>query len=97
MRPLDPDLVRALVRQALEEELGLASMATQKLDDSFRFRHRGRPDRTKAAGLPTRIHPSHLEVVSECGGESDFSPRKSCLIEPHRLCCNSGYCKKLGF
>lgn len=81
MRPLDPDLVRALVRQALEERLGV----------------RGGAAPTKAAGLPTRIHPSHLEVVSECGGESDFSPRKSCLIEPHRLCCNSGYCKKLGY
>ena len=70
-----------LIIEALEEELGLRERAATAV-----------PGKS-----PIRSHPSHLEVISECGSESDFSPRKSCLIEPHRLCSNSGYCKKLGY
>ncbi len=44
-------------------------------------------------------HPSHLEVLTEpaCEEEGDFSTDAACLIEPHRLCSHSGYCKKLGY
>jgi hypothetical protein len=81
MRQVDPAWIRTLVRQALEEELA---------------RRQRRMSKT-AAGLPGLDDPSHLEVISDGEFESDFPPRKSCLIEPHRLCFNSGYCKKLGF
>jgi hypothetical protein len=47
--------------------------------------------------LPS-IHASHLDITvgPECSEDLDLPLQKPCLIEPHRLCYNSGYCKKLG-
>jgi len=41
---------------------------------------------------------SELEIAAgpECSDDFDFPVQKPCLIEPHRPCYNSGYCKKLG-
>jgi hypothetical protein len=58
--PVSPNVVRALVRQALEERFSV-------------------------------IAPG-----PECSEDMDFPIRKPCLIEPHRPCYNSGYCRKLG-
>ncbi len=79
MSSVDPNMVRALVRQALEQRLGLG---------------------------PTHlsVHPSQLAIgegpalsaISECYEDMDLPLQNPCLIEPHRPCCNSGYCKKLG-
>lgn len=82
MKNIDPDAIRTLVRQELMERLG--SMKKPDLP----------PERTSA--VP---HPSHLEILAEpgCEEELDFSPGAACLIEPHRLCSHSGYCKKLGY
>jgi hypothetical protein len=88
MRRIDPDLVRKLVRQALEDELGLSSTEGGE---------RPPTSSSRTTEHAAQTHPSHLDVITECGGGGDFSPGKSCLIEPHRLCSNSGYCKKLGY
>lgn len=45
----------------------------------------------RAAAL-LEIYPS-----PECNEDPDFPTRKRCVIEPHRFCINSGYCKKLGY
>ena len=80
---VSPDAVRALVRQALEERLGLRA-------------------RTAHTPLSSKsIHPSlsviHIGPAStECSEDLDFPIQKPCLIEPHRPCYNSGYCRKLG-
>jgi hypothetical protein len=77
--PVSPDVVRALVRQALEERLGV--------DPSI-----APSPRTLSA------HASFFVIASgpECSEDMDFPIRKPCLIEPHRPCYNSGYCRKLG-
>jgi hypothetical protein len=38
------------------------------------------------------IHPG-----AECSEDPDYAVRRPCVIEPHRPCINSGYCKKLGY
>jgi hypothetical protein len=81
MTNVDPDKIRAMVRRALEEKLGLVSS----------------PSDPPNPNLPFQQHPSHLDVVSDCGDEDELSPHRSCLIEPHRMCSGSGYCKKLGY
>ncbi len=77
---VSPDVVRALVRQALEERLGTRPSAA-------------------ASFHPAKLaHPS-LSVISdgpECTDDFDLPVRTPCLIEPHRPCYNSGYCRKLG-
>lgn len=49
--------------------------------------------------LPSPTHPSHQDIAQgpECTEDHDFPVRKPCLIEPHRLCYSSGYCRKLGY
>jgi hypothetical protein len=81
MKYIDPDAVRALVRRELMKRLG--SMPSSSL----------------SAKTDSMQHPSHLEVLTEpgCEEEGEFSSREPCLIEPHRLCSHSGYCKKLGY
>ncbi len=57
------------------------------------------PGESKAASPRlSLVHASHLDITSgpECSEDLDLPVRKPCLIEPHRLCYNSGYCKKLG-
>lgn len=83
MRTIDPDRIRALVRRMLEEKLDPHG--------SEAAARRARP-----GGLVGE-HPSHLDVVSERGADNELSSGKPCLIEPHRLCVASGYCKKLGY
>ena len=75
-----PDVVRALVRQALEERLGT------------------RPPVALGEPLRSAWHPSQLGIAEgpECSEDFDFPIQRPCLIEPHRPCYNSGYCKKLG-
>jgi hypothetical protein len=82
MKPIDPDAIRALVRQELTQRLG--SFEKPALPQA------------RAGSI---LHPSHLEIFTEpgCEEEQDFSPGATCLIEPHRLCFHSGYCKKLGY
>ncbi len=82
MKRIDPDTVRTLVRQELVERFGSMQKPTFP--------------QARTSAIP---HPSHLEVLFEpgCEEEHDFSPREPCLIEPHRLCSHSGYCKKLGY
>ncbi|MGH9463689.1 MAG: hypothetical protein ACRD1X_21005 [Vicinamibacteria bacterium] len=76
---VSPDVVRALVRQALEERLGVHLSVTP-------------PSQTISA------HASFAVIAPgpECSEDMDFPVRKPCLIEPHRPCYNSGYCRKLG-
>jgi hypothetical protein len=81
MTMIDPNRIRAMVRQALEEQLGLKRLEQRPPT----------PDRL----LPE--HPSHLDIVSGCSDDDELSGNQPCLIEPHRMCSNSGYCKKLGF
>ena len=81
MKTIDADAIRRLVRQTLEEKLGLNRPSLPE------------PSPTK----PLLDHPSHLDVMSDCAAEDELSKSQSCLIEPHRMCSNSGYCKKLGF
>ena len=81
MKTIDVDRIRDLVRQALKEKLSVGGVATSEPD-------------------PMRLlpqHPSQLDVMSCCADEDELKAQQSCLIEPHRMCCNSGYCKKLGF
>ena len=87
MSSVDPNRVRALVRQVLEEKFGLGLTASQ-----------GRPGST---ALISSLHPSQLAigegpVSSDCQEDIDLPLQKPCLIEPHRPCYNSGYCRKLG-
>jgi len=84
--PVSPDVVRALVRQALEERLGIRPSAAVS----------SQPTR-----LAQQAHPAHpsLSVIAhgaESSDDIDLPLRKPCLIEPHRPCYNSGYCQKLG-
>ena len=78
MTPLDPSVVREIVRRKLEERLGVTA--------------------ERRGPSPLRVW-SELEVAAgpACETEDmDLSKPSACLIEPHRLCTNSGYCKKLG-
>lgn len=45
------------------------------------------------------LHASHRTITAgpECSEEDGLFPRRPCLIEPHRPCYNSGYCKTLGY
>lgn len=45
------------------------------------------------------VYASHLDIAlgPDCSEDLDLPQRKPCLIEPHRLCYNSGYCRKLGY
>jgi len=81
MKTIDPDVIRRLVRQTLEEKLGLNRPSLSE------------PNPTK----PLNEHPSHLDVISDCASEDELPTSQPCLIEPHRMCSGSGYCKKLGF
>ena len=81
MKTIDPDVIRRLVRQTLEEKLSIVRPSTPE------------PCPTK----PLHEHPSHLDVMSDCAAEGELSGSQPCLIEPHRMCSDSGYCKKLGF
>ncbi len=89
MTSVDPNMVRALVRQALEQKLGLRPTP----------RPVG-PARAARQGGPTRlsVHPSQFAISDgpESYEDMDLPLQKPCLIEPHRPCYNSGYCKKLG-
>jgi hypothetical protein len=42
---------------------------------------------------------SHWDIAPgpECSSDPDLPQHKPCLIEPHRLCYSSGYCRKLGY
>ncbi len=83
MSSVDPNMVRALGRQALEQKLGLGPT----------------PRPARPAG-PTRlsVHPSQFAISEgpESYEDMDLPLQTPCLIEPHRPCYNSGYCKKLG-
>lgn len=48
--------------------------------------------KVRAAAAFLEIYPG-----PECNEDLDFPTRKRCVIEPHRFCINSGYCKKLGY
>lgn len=83
MSSVSPDVVRALVREALEERLGIRPSAAAFSQPTM---------------LAHPAHPS-LSVIAqgaECSDDIDLPLRKPCLIEPHRPCYNSGYCQKLG-
>ena len=47
---------------------------------------------------PSVMHAALVEFYQgpECNEDPDFPTRRPCVIEPHRPCYNSGYCKKLG-
>ena len=80
MSSVRPDVVRALVRQALEERLAL---------------------RDSGVASPRHLDLAHSSLSDIARGpewseDLDFPIRKACLIEPHRPCYNSGYCRKLG-
>jgi hypothetical protein len=78
--PVSPDAVRALVRQALEERLGVHHP----------------PVTVSSQTIAAHASFSVIAPGPECSEDMDFPVRKPCLIEPHRPCYNSGYCKKLG-
>lgn len=48
-------------------------------------------------------HPALVVIVApadraaECSEDPDLPVRRPCVIEPHRPCYNSGYCKRLGY
>ena len=114
MSSVDPNRVRALVRQALEQKLGLgptsgarplsrpASVRVRPNDfggSAEAFSEGGRERETGPSQLS--VHPSQLAIaqgpaVSDCYEDMDLPLQKPCLIEPHRPCYNSGYCRKLG-
>ena len=81
MTSVRADVVRALVRQALEERLGVRDAAAPSSSRTLHVAH---------ASL------SDIARGPECSEDIDFPIRKPCLIEPHRPCYNSGYCRKLG-
>ncbi|MEE9264326.1 MAG: hypothetical protein V3V11_07720 [Vicinamibacteria bacterium] len=111
MTSVDPNMVRALVRQALEQELGLGPTSprrttlTRRLAPLIAAPHvltPAVPKREKEAGPnPLSVHPSQFAIsdgpaFSDCYEDMDLPLQPPCLIEPHRLCYNSGYCRKLG-
>ena len=86
---VSPDVVRALVRQALEEQLGIRPSAAAS----------SQPARLDHLAHPAQLaHPSLSDFSDgpECTEDIDLPVRTPCLIEPHRPCYNSGYCRKLG-
>ncbi|HEX9722685.1 MAG TPA: hypothetical protein VGC53_00195 [Vicinamibacteria bacterium] len=78
--PVSPDVVRALVRQELEERLGVHPSVTPS-----------------SQTMSAHVSFSVVAPGPECSEDMDFPVRKPCLIEPHRPCYNSGYCRKLGY
>ena len=97
MSSVDPNRVRALVRQALEEKFGRHPTPASPL--SLRERVGVRVVQP-STGLS--VHPSQLAIgegpaSSDCHEDMDLPTQKPCLIEPHRPCYNSGYCTKLGY
>ena len=100
MTSVDPSMVRALVRRALEQKLGLAPTPPRQttLTPALSLRERG------ATIARVSVHPSQLAVAegpassaySDCYEDMDLPLQTPCLIEPHRPCYNSGYCRKLG-
>ncbi len=89
MTSVDPNMVRALVRQALEQKLGLGPTPAAS------------PPLPQGEGVGISVHPSQLAIaegpaLEDCYEDMDLPLQKPCLIEPHRPCYNSGYCKKLG-
>lgn len=91
---VDPNMVRALVRQALEQRLGLGP--TPRV-----LNHPHPGPLPEGEGVSFSVHPSQLAIAegpasSDCYEDMDLPLQKPCLIEPHRPCYNSGYCKKLG-
>ena len=108
---VDPNMVRALVRQALEQRLGLgptprASPLSLRDDVGVKgglaaIDGVGRRVRVVLPSTRISVHPSQLAIAegpasSDCYEDMDLPLQKPCLIEPHRPCYNSGYCKKLG-
>ncbi len=115
MSSVDPNMVRALVREALEQKLGLrptprpgSTTLTRRLAPLIAAPHvltPAVPKRENEAGPnPLSVHPSQLAIAEgpafsafpDCYEDMDLPLQKPCLIEPHRLCYNSGYCRKLG-
>ena len=111
MSSVDPNMVRALVRQALEKKLGLSPTPRvlnhpHPASDSFDSGAASIDARVlpEGEGVNLSVHPSHLAIgegpalsaYSEWHEDMDLPLQKPCLIEPHRPCYNSGYCKKLG-
>lgn len=111
MSSVDPNRVRALVRQALEQKFGLRPTDALSLPPSLKAsadppksleRTRTEAGRERRAGPnPFSVHPSQLAIGegpadSDCYEEMDRPFQKNCLIEPHRPCYNSGYCRQLG-
>ncbi len=92
MSSVDPNMVRALVRQALEQKLGLGPTLAAS------------PPLPQGEGVGISVHPSQLAIGegpalsahSEWHEDMDLPLQTPCLIEPHRPCYNSGYCRKLG-
>ena len=89
MTSVDPNMVRALVRQALEQKLGLGPTLAAS------------PPLPQGEGVSFSVHPSQLAIaegpaLEDCYEDMDLPLQKPCLIEPHRPCYNSGYCRKLG-
>jgi len=109
MSSVDPNMVRALVREALEQKLGLrptprpgSTTLTRRLAPLIAAPHvltPAVPKREKEAGPnPLSVHPSQFAISDgpESYEDMDLPLQPPCLIEPHRLCYNSGYCRKLG-
>ncbi len=99
MNSVDPNRVRALVRQALKQKLGLGSPVHPEAT-SLSLRERVGV-RVVQQSAQLSVHPSQLAIgegpaSSDCHEDMDLPVQKPCLIEPHRPCYNSGYCKKLG-
>jgi hypothetical protein len=51
-----------------------------------------------ATGEVAAVHASHLDLAEgpRSFPDPEWALSKPCLIEPHRHCYNSGYCRKLG-
>jgi len=108
MTSVDPNTVRALVRQALEQKLGLGPTprvlnhphpASGAIDSGTTCFDARSP--SEGEGVNFSVHPSQLAIaegpaLEDCYEDMDLPLQKPCLIEPHRPCYNSGYCRKLG-
>ena len=132
MSSVDPNVVRALVRQALEQKLGVGPTpgrlnhphpgplpegegvkeagfsyhphpASGAMDSGTTYLDARSP--RAGEGVNLSVHPSQLAIgegpadsaMSDYHEDMDQPLQKPCLIEPHRPCYNSGYCKKLGY
>jgi hypothetical protein len=81
MSSIEPDVIRALVRQALEQKLGLRPTVAPA---------------GRSGAPPSHPSQLGIGEGPECSDDIDLPIQKPCLIEPHRPCYHSGYCTKLG-